>query len=214
MNRSRIEQMFLIDIKDHTLNVVRDDGVYRHLVFTNNGSSVYRFELITWPGYLCICGDMGELLFYRLNDMFEFFRMDKNDFMKRKDGWLNINPSYWGEKVEASSGDGITEYSSKKFRECVKSDFDQWEFSDDTLRKETWNEVESDVLSAADDGEIRAYDVACNFRGNNGEEFTDFFEHDLTEYKSRYIWLLFAIVWGIGKYDEYIKTDKAADENG
>jgi len=69
-NEQPKQDRFLNDIANHSMSIVRDDGVYRHLVFSNNGSSVFRFELITWPGYLAYTGDMGAFVFSRLNDMF------------------------------------------------------------------------------------------------------------------------------------------------
>jgi hypothetical protein len=33
-------------------------------------------------------------------------------------------------------------------------------------------------------------------------EFSDFWEHDLTEYTYHYIWCCYAIAWGIAEYDK------------
>ncbi|HFT6589230.1 TPA: hypothetical protein ACGRNI_002931 [Klebsiella pneumoniae] len=43
---------FLINTADHTMKIHRDDGIYRHLEFSRNGSNSYRFDLVTWPLYL------------------------------------------------------------------------------------------------------------------------------------------------------------------
>ena len=82
-----VEARFLGDIKDHTLQILRDEGVYRHIQVKSPGSYCYAFEVITWPGWLCYTGDMGSYTFQRLNDMFEFFRRDP----RSDDGHLFIN---------------------------------------------------------------------------------------------------------------------------
>ena len=74
-----IKQIFLNDVKDHQMTIVRDDNIGRHLRFSKPGTSCMSFDLITWPGYLCCTGDMGTYVFKRLPDMFEFFRTKSNE---------------------------------------------------------------------------------------------------------------------------------------
>lgn len=73
------EQRFLNDVANHEMIIIRDDGVNRHVRFKRPNSSCMYFDLITWPGHLCYTGDMGSYVFRRLEDMFEFFRTDRND---------------------------------------------------------------------------------------------------------------------------------------
>lgn len=143
------EQRFLDDVKNHQINIVKDDGAHRFVRFKRADNSSYWFDLITWPGFLCISGDCGTYVFSRTEDMFKFFRMNDNDFNKKKDRLLNINPGYWGEKLEAIGRQGYMEF----------------------------------------DGEVF--------------EFVDFFDYGRAErFTWHYIWCLYAIVWGIMKYDE------------
>jgi len=76
-------ERFLKDIKKHELKIIRDDGVYRHIRLKNPDSYAYNFDLITWPGYLCVTGDMGDWIFSRIEDMFNFFIMSDTDFNKK-----------------------------------------------------------------------------------------------------------------------------------
>ena len=123
LNKEETKQRFVNDIKGHTMEVRIDNGVYRHLTFTNKGSSVYRFDIHTWPGYLCVCGVMGTYVFSRVNDMFEFF----NDDIDKE---YAINPGYWGEKLQAADKDrghdsnGWEEFSEEKFAANVKNEVD------------------------------------------------------------------------------------------
>ena len=85
---------FLLDTAFHRLEIIRDDGLYRHLRMKQPGTSCYYFDIITWPGYLTVTGDMGTWTFSRIADMFDFFG-------PWQDG---INTGYWSEKLEAGAG--------------------------------------------------------------------------------------------------------------
>ena len=203
------EDRFLKDSSRHVMTMLRDDGVHRHIRFKRPGDSAYWFDLITWPGALCIDGDMGTYVFRRLEDMFEFFRTDR-EWMERKDWQLAINPSYWSEKLQARPGTGFEEFDTDRFRKVVKEHFDRWvedEDPDDETKQDVWQEIEDDVLSCADDGEIRAYDAAINFR-SAGFKFLDFWEHRLKTYTFHFIWCCYAIAWGIKTYDDAKQTNK------
>jgi len=61
------------------------------------------------------------------------------------------------------------------------------------------------VLDCADEGEIRAREEARLFwhkAGGKTFEFTDFWDHDLSEYTHHFVWCCYALAWGIKKYDE------------
>lgn len=93
------EKSFLRDVKDHVMEIRQDDGLYRSIRFQKPGRWTYGFDITTWPGYLCISGDMGCFVFARLPDMFEFFRGQKPHI--KGDKTLGINLGYWAEKVQA-----------------------------------------------------------------------------------------------------------------
>lgn len=117
------EERFLKDVAEHTMTIVRDDGVNRHLSFSRGNSSVYRFDILTWPGHLCVTGDCGTYVFRRLCDMFEFFRAKHTP----KDKKLAINPQYWAQKTVAQATDGgIHTWSPELFEAAVKKGFDEF----------------------------------------------------------------------------------------
>ena len=75
---------------NHTLDVLHDDGLYRHLRMSTDDSFIWSWEIITWPGRLAIRGDIGrELVFTRVPDMFDFFR-DPNYHDTVADGGLDL----------------------------------------------------------------------------------------------------------------------------
>ena len=98
------QSRFLIDTAHHRLSVIRDDGVYRHLRMQQPETSCYYYDIITWPGYLTVTGDMGTWTFSRSYDMFRFFG---GAFEQ------GINTYYWSEKLEAGSGASACELLAK-----------------------------------------------------------------------------------------------------
>lgn len=210
------QERFLEDVKDHQISIEKDDEVHRFVRFKRAEGSSYWFDLITWPGHLCISGDCGTYVFSRTHDMFEFFKMDDNDFNKRKGVLLNINPHYWGEKLKSiGTNSGYKEFDEDGFVERVKQHFDNFIDGadyDDKTKRELWDEIAAEVICASSDGEHHAYASIANFRHDLPDdecfEFVDFFDGGGTEkYTFHYIWNLYAIVWGIMKYD-YAKQQK------
>lgn len=211
------EQQFLKDVESHVMEVIKDDGLYRHIRFRRPGTMCMHFDLITWPGYLCYCGDMGTYVFSRLSDMFEFFRTDREQ--SRREG-LAINLGYWSEKLQATDGGrregGVKAYSPEKFERCVKEWLANWlrhEGLNREERRELRQRVEDDVLASAHDGDVRAYDAAMGFSetiGGRRFEFTDLWEVDCTEYTHRFIWCCYALAWGIQKYDQETTVKETA----
>ncbi len=189
------EESFLRDVAEHQMQILRDDGVYRHIRFKQPGTSDMHFDLITWPWRLCYTGDMGTFVFQRLEDMFVFFRTDRH---RDKPG-LHTNPGYWSEKVEAADRhDGIKEYRAEKFRRRIT----EW-LDDAGASPELREAVEDEVLSCADEGEYEARRAVRDFDHEDGADiFTDFWEIDLTEYTHRFMWCCYALAWGIQKYDD------------
>jgi len=197
------EDRFLFDVEKHEMEILRDDGIYRHIKFKMPHSFCCAFELITWPGYLCICGDMGTYTFSRINDMFDFFTIKKSRW--NKDQKIRINTGYWAEKLQSQnchgvSTDGPKNYSEEKFKETIRrvyNDFiNDYEMPDDE-KTVLWQRLEDEVLSAYSEEQARQY--ASDFTHENFD-LCDFWEYDLQEYTHHFIWILYAISWGIEKY--------------
>lgn len=197
------EQDFLRDVQSHAMTVERDDGVYRHLRFQQPIHAwLHRFDVITWPGALCIRGDVGTYVFSRVNDMFSFFRDPGG-------GRLCINDDYWAEKLIASDcsgrrGDGVMRFDPDLFCEHVKRRYVEHarskmrDMPDEriSLRRA----LEDEVLSCADSGESEAMAAAMQFE-HDGFRLHDFWEVNCREYTTQFIWSLYAIVWAVRQYD-------------
>jgi hypothetical protein len=211
-NAELTPEEFLKDVKDHRLTIIRDDGVYRHIRLSRPGTSCYHFDLITWPGYLCYCGDMGTYVFSRVADMFNFFRKDSEKM-------FSIDRRYWAEKCQAKDGSGIKEFDEDLFNANVMTHLIEWirSYRSETTkeqRRDLWDAVVGDVIHAdGDSGGHRKQIAANDFHHQISEReyfhFTDFWEVDNTRYTHRFNWCCFALVWGIDQYDQS-KQEKAA----
>jgi hypothetical protein len=199
MSAACTEEQFLRDVAEHEMIVIRDDGIGRHIRFKRPGTSCMHFDLITWPGYLCYTGDMGTYVSQRLEDMFEFFRTDR-EYKKRNGAQLAVNLRYWGEKLQATDHDGYRKYSADKFRANVMDWIEQCGLVG-KLGHGLREELESEVLDHADDGSDAAYSAAMRFVWAGKRVFAEFYELDSEDYTHRFVWCCYALAWGIEKYD-------------
>ncbi|MCG3267750.1 hypothetical protein [Yoonia sp. I 8.24] len=185
------------------MTILQDDGANRHIRFSKSNSSTYRFDLHTWPGFLCITGDCGSYVFSRLYDMFEFFDHSKRDPH-------DINPSYWGQKLESiDKNGGYKSFSRDKFQALVKEHFADFEFDDKAHRRAVKAALKSEDWGGNIESMDEAYrffdhiDLDANPYGTwDGSNFRidELWDHDLDEFTFRYIWCCRAIRWGIRQY--------------
>lgn len=194
------EEQFLKDVSNHKMSVLQDTSVYRHLVFSS-GSLNQRFELVTWPEHLVICGDMGGQTFCRIRDMFELFRMRENDLNDHKDRKLNINTGYWAEKIVAKDPRGYEQFCRDYLKSALNDEYQSWDFEDSEYADQVWSEL-SDIIEDSENEQDARYRVEA-YQSTSGHTITDFFETNLTDYTYHYIWQLYAIVWGIQQYDTF-----------
>jgi hypothetical protein len=197
------QEQVLKDLAAHEMRVIHDNGLHRHLRFRKPGSSVYWFDIITYPGSLVIDGDMGTYVFRRLDDMFEFFRTDS--IHMEGDG-LKINPSYWGEKLTAVDRHaGFREFSERMFLEAVKRDYDDWvehHQPSEEVAAALWKELEEDVI-AYGETEERAVESAMDFQSYVCDfQMRDYYEHNLQDFSFSFIWNCYAIAWAVKQYDK------------
>lgn len=106
-------ERFAADTREHELHVLHDDGLYRHLRCKRPDDYFYGFDIVTWPGYLAYVGDMGDYLFSRVRDMFEFFASGTSLYEHR------INPSYWAEKIQGGGERPAESFSERAYQRVV-----------------------------------------------------------------------------------------------
>lgn len=204
--RSDPQAAFLADVHAHELEIVHDVGLSRHLKFRGQEPHAWLhwFDIVTWPGSLCIRGDCGTYVFSRIADMFCFFRNQP-----KTPGSLYINDGYWAEKLVASDcsgrrGAGVLRFDSDLFERAVKRRFVEHVREnlrgDPDGRKSLRAALEEDVLSYANESQVEAFRAASNFE-HGGFTLSDFWEEDCEAYHPSFIWCLYAISWGIQRYD-------------
>ncbi|SES11765.1 hypothetical protein SAMN04487958_107161 [Vreelandella subterranea] len=187
---------FMENVANHSMEVLQDNGKYRHLRFSHKGSSIYHFNIVTWPGYLAIAGDMGDFMFSRVPDMFEFFRSEKPG--------LHINASYWAGKLKAG-GSGGSQFAKvwceEAFKRNILREFEYWaEVQDDEARVAGVRaKLNHEVLEFGNFKEEAAQAVLD--WDNEALDLTDFWECDCTDFDHHYLICCYAIVWAIQQYD-------------
>jgi hypothetical protein len=192
-----VKEIFPKDVENHKMEIALDQGLHRHLRFRDPKKFGMWFDIVTWPGNLCVRGDMGTFVFCRIQDMFEFFRTKREP-----------NLGYWAEKIEATERHGgHLKFSFDKFKENILEQMQNHiEYNEEAWpekRKESlMEEIEEEIFSYESDSEETLYRQAMDFKFEDKRLFGDFYEIDCREYTVRYEWCCHAIVWGIKMYDE------------
>ena len=188
--RECTEARFLDDVSRHEMTVLGENGLFRHLRFRTDNSICMSFDLITWPGALCIDGDMGTDVLRRLPEMFQFFRTDRRQ--PRSGQMLYINLGYWAEKVMAADKNGkIEEFDPELAKRRLVEELKELR---GVKSREERRDVYDAVVQCLDDGEHEV-------RRALSDEFPDSWEWRLTDYTYHFVWCCYAIAWGIQQYD-------------
>jgi hypothetical protein len=195
--REPTAETFLRDVAEHQMQVKLNNGIYRHIHFarTNNEWNMW-FDLVTWPGFLTISGDMGTWTFARLEDMFTFFRSSKG---------LHVNPSYWAEKLQNGNNNGRNNakvYEEEMFKSQLLAQIGGYYGLEGKELEEVTQAVIEEVLvhDCKYDLMIAARDFTHTL--STGRKFQFSCEMpDGRDYSYHFIWCLYAIVWGIKQWD-------------
>jgi len=164
---------------------------------------------------------MGEYVFSRGSDMFEFFRGDRE----------KPNYGYWAQKVQAEDRrDGVKGFTYEAFRETVLDICKQQReglIDDEGLEEGERNEqldhyddwvrtIEAQLEECSDmTHETQANDLLDRWIEDKdgccyAMVFEDFWSYHspIEEFSCRYMWCCNALVWGIAKYDEWVANNK------
>ena len=194
MLRTCTAEQFLKDAAGHRMTVKLDNGIYRHLVFKSPKDSWNMwFEVVTWPGCLCLHGDMGTWTFSRVEDMFTFFREDD----------LKINPGYWSEKLQAGTGcEGMEmskEFDAEEFKTRVLEMLGQhFDVAEDTLKEAT--EALEEAWEYTHEGEHELREAVYEFRFG-AFQFDPMYIPQGKVWSYHFLWSCYAVVWAIQQYD-------------
>lgn len=189
------------ETKDHVMQVLLNEGLYRHVRFANPRTGAYWFELITTPNNLLFRGDGESFAFSREIDMFDFFRSGIN-----KDGTLGTNPHYWSEKL-TTTREAVRGYS----KEIVKEYLDQMlaDMCDPAFPAETQPELAAKLrkswVEADEWGYLETFQDFTNWLSEHEEEtgWGEPWEWPHQDFDWWFLWACCGIVWGI---DQFLKA--------
>lgn len=210
-----IAKRFYRETRGHKLEILHDDGLYRHLRMRNPETSGYWFDIITWPHNLVFRGDGETYAFSRLEDMFEFFRSGIY-----KDGSIHVNPSYWAEKL-TSDRDCVHKYQPELFEKALEEQvqhmIEQEHVKPDQV--ERFREAIKDEILDSWEGGYQTADCAIStvnrfeFYNDEKNEYRSGHYADVTfedpwewispckDYEWWFLWALYGIVRSIQAYD-------------
>lgn len=200
-DHTNVGEHFKHNVANHEMEILLDDGLHRHLLFKKPDTTDQHFRIVTWPGYLTICGDMGTFTFYRNANMFHFFLGSGG----------GISPSYWEEKLQAGAGSEgaraiAQEWDSDAFKENIKDCWEEWLRAETLPDSDKTDEVKEylrdHLLSCSDEFEavaaVREFD--CEEAPNM---LDDLWEVSDSRHRYHYLWCCYAIVWGIQQYNAF-----------
>ena len=166
----KVYRQLLSEIGEHSMIVLHDEGEYRHLRFRQPGTSMWHWDLITWPGSLAIRGDIGEgFIFTRETNMLQFFDHGQPDGC--------INAGYWAEKLARGSR-SVRDFSADKFRDWLTNNEHDPALADDVERQD-------EAIEALNDAEIRwDYETPGHWE----------------DYEHHFVLACHAILWGAKTY--------------
>ncbi|AQS50762.1 hypothetical protein ACBP93_08375 [Paenalcaligenes hominis] len=203
------EAEFLKSIAEHEMRVLRDDGVYRHLLFKRAQTQDRYFELITTPGRLFYVGDMGDFAFERDKDMFNFFRTEPSESTQ-----LPINVGYWHENlIMADTQGGSKEFDEVQVKSYVYQCLSDWLEGADSEDAQKIQEEVTELLEeiGLENNEHLILYALSSFDLTIGRHRLSFELWDAPSFNRpshHFLWRLYAITWGIRQYDQF----KAANE--
>lgn len=128
---ARAGEVFAGDAPRGTVNVLLDQGLYRHLQVTNHEGLTVWFEVVTWPGGLTLHGAPGTFtfMFPPVKDMLESLNMENETSYFREEP-MEARVRRWA-AVLASRSTPAFVYAGKGragryLREAVKAAEDQF----------------------------------------------------------------------------------------
>lgn len=206
---------FLEHVKNHKMTVLHDDGTYKHLRFKQPDTNNRYFELMFYPNYSVITGDMGAWTFSRIEDMMKFHRGDG----------LDIDFRYWKEKVVSCSRFGagnisaFSDFDFKEFRGKITRHIDDW-FEHSDVEQSKIDDLKRDVHDCifvpisdwqrCKGADLKAYELLSDYEyfyttdcGSKKFQFEDVHEFGSWGKMTGYFaFACYALRWGIQQYDE------------
>lgn len=186
-NESEVKARIAGDLKNHVVTVLKSDGLYRHWRCSKPNDCNMSFDVITWPGFLCYVGDMGEYLFSREADMIPWMRGSCMSY------------SYAAEKCVAHDG-RLKEFSEERFEEVLQERIQEAEEYGGTYTVHRLSGKQEESVAEA----IQEIRDAYNIYSMSSDAVKAMYESCLwdggdlpscEEYTYHFLWCLHALKW-------------------
>ena len=199
-----VELEFSHHVSNHVMGILKDDEVYRHLLFKDSKSDLHTFEIISWPNHLTINSTLGT---YTVQ---EFDVNDVLEMLSKK-----TKPFYWGACRHTRFKDNFClSLSHKKCEEICKSYLDAWFEDVDEMNRQQYPDLYLNIWSEL--GPIRNAETREKFVSEaskfNYEGFSfpkDIMEEDIMNYTHEFLWHCNAIYFGAKFYFKNIRTKES-----
>lgn len=176
---------------DHVIELKFSNGLYRHWRCGRpDGSFTHSFNVVTWPGWMAVTGDMGSLMLSRIDDMVQFVR-----------GHIE-SIDYFAEKVTQEIP--VKEFSPKKMIHVIQEKIDEiMEHSSDDDNDDQKGEDKEmiDRLEALqrrlDDGDISECEASGEWMDITGDTDPSF-----RDFTSNFLWVREALIWFVANLKE------------
>ena len=190
---ARVAEQFAASTRGHVLTVFRDDGLYRHLSFTDvPGVSAWAWTVVTWPGGLTIDG-WHTFTFTGHGDLLARFRAT------RRDG--GPDPAAWAQAAVAGETRG---YSPDVLTAWVQRETARYEAQCPGLGAAAGNAFAGlNAPATVHDARARLDDFFYEPGVGNGESFRfDRHQAELHDWSESFVWACHALAAVMTAYDQ------------
>lgn len=182
-----IDEMAVKAFAEHEIEVKLEQGLYRHYRCAKPGTGIYHFHVVTFPGRILVCGDIGDMCWERVPDMFTWApgALDSISYLEEK-VWRTIK--------------------TEEFNKEVAEEHVLWDFQSHTEDLDL--EDPKDAEEYQKHVEIR--DELLNKADDNGPDFytayyeSDWYGGDMISgdgYTANFLWARSALKWFFANYD-------------
>jgi len=191
---AKAREQFEKNTTEHELIVLQDEGLYRHLRCMAPGTRIWSWDIVTWPGYLAITGDIGDgWVFTREPDMLTFMLPISEPY--------RINADYWWEKMPEHLRRAAKPFSADRLKQRALESIEDWGIGKKQTEKAKAAFL-ADFDPYSDEPDLRLLLDEFTFTDKDCWEgsFADTWEWDTSDWDHHFLLALFAIVWATERY--------------
>ncbi len=214
MSSACTQEIFLRDVRSSYADIVHWNGLHRHVAFRNNIYPNKRFDMITWPGHLCLDNLSETFVFSSQLDMLEYFRAtpQRREYAAARGESLWAAPEVWMSRMVGTSMSGHAVFSQAKFVQNTRDFIRIRSHLNEVTRTALLQRLEREVFTREFETEAGALRSVIECGKTLGVDLEDIhFVVDCAEVSYSYLWCCYAIAWGIERIDEIMAKEKQVE---